>query len=245
MRFVGFYNFRGAGTEVVTGNGTPNIASVEDVVANDPNIFFSGQITNLSMELIQVTLKGNVQGGSAAGAFHSHDLRPRESINLIMIPVASIAIHIGSTNKIGIHGMGVLWQAEDEDEYAVMSSKSVLNEGGSVPATFNTDSYTRVTPTTATTGDIIASGTDTDFALYKLTIQTAAAGIVDIFWTDDGNANVHFIGRYNFGGAGTFVVDCPEWMRNPNRQGGKLRFTTLTAVNWTIDAIGHLVAAGQ
>ena len=246
MEFVGLYNFRGGGTEVVIGSGDENVPSIVDVVSNDPKIFLSGQFTNLSMELIHVTLKVNIAGGSPA-TFHKHDLRPRESLNMVMIPIKEIAVHIGSTNMIGLHGMGVLWKAQDEDEFAVMGSKSSLLEGGSVPATFNTDSYTRVTTSTATTGDLVAStagATGTDFALSKVIIGCAAANVVSIFWTDAGNSNISFIGAYHFGAAGTFVLDC-DWLRNPNRQGGKLRYTTTTTGATTIDVVGHLVAAGQ
>ena len=245
MKFMGLYNFKGLGTEVITGNGDANRPSSKDVVSNDPNTFFSGQITNLSRVLIQVSIHANGEGIGSINGIHKHDLRPYESLNLIMIPIKEIDVIINSTNRIGFHGMGVLWRAEDEDEFAVMASKSSITETGSHSIPFNTDSYTRVTPTTATTSSIVTSGTDDDFALFKLIIQVDAAGIVDIFWTDAGNSNIHFIGRFNFAGAGTFVMDFPEWLRNPNRQGGKLRFTTLTAVNWTIDPIGHLVLAGQ
>ena len=245
MKFVGLYNFKGAGTEVITGNGNENIASSKDVVSNDPKIFFSGQITNLSRVLIAVSIHGNGDGIGSINGLHKHDLRPYESLNLIMVPVKEIDVIIATTEKIGFHGMGVLWRAEDEDEYAIMASKSSITEGGSYNKVFDTDSYTRVSPTTATTDDIIASGVNNDFALYKLTITAAAAGIVDIFWTDADDSGIVFIGRYNFAAAGTFVLDCPEWMRNPNRQGGKLRYTTATAINWTIDVIGHLVEAGQ
>jgi len=245
MRLVGLYNFGGSGTQVITGNGTINIPSFTETIANDPNMFFSGQITNLSMELIKVTLKVNVAGGSPAAGFHQHDLRPRESLNVIMIPIKEFAIHIGSTNQIGLHGMGVLWLAEDIDEYAVMASKSSLTETGSQPPTFDTDSITRVTSTTIQTADVIASAADSDFALYKAIIGCAGANVVSLFWTDSLDANILFIGAYHFGGAGTFVLDCSEWLRNPNRQGGILRFTTTTTAATTIDAIGHLVLAGQ
>jgi hypothetical protein len=34
-------------------------------------------------------------------------------------------------------------------------------------------------------------------------------------------------------------------LRNPNRQGGKLRMTTSTAAASVIDVIGHIVLEGQ
>jgi len=34
-------------------------------------------------------------------------------------------------------------------------------------------------------------------------------------------------------------------MRNPNRQGGKLRMTTSTAASTVVDVVGHIVLGGQ
>lgn len=242
VKFNGFYNFSGNGTEIITGVGSETVPSYSEIINNNPKTFFSGQFTNLSMELIHINMKG-VSGQSQT--MHKHDIRPRESINLVNVPLGQIDVLISTTNKLGFHGMGLMWTVEDEDEYAVFASKSNIFEGESVPPTFNTDSYTRITSTAISTADIIASGTDTDFALYKLTIEASAANIVTIFWTDSSDGTIKYVGTFNFSGSGTFVLDCPEWMRNPNRQGGKLRYTTTTANSTIIDAIGHLVTAGQ
>jgi hypothetical protein len=142
--------------------------------------------------------------------------------------------------------MGVLWQVSDEDEFAVFASKSSITESGSNPNVFNTDSYTRVTSTTAATQDLVTSGTNTDFALYKITFGCAAANVIDLFWTDSANGNIKFIGRIEMAGAGTFVFDTSDGMlRNSNRQGGKLRMTTSTTGNTVVDIIGHMVESGQ
>ena len=250
VNFVGFYNFAGNGSEMVQGNGSTTIPSHSEVINNDPKTFFSGQFTNLSRELIHVNLKG-VSG--QAQTMHKHDIRPYESINVINIPLGEVDIIIESLNLIGVHGMGALWQVVDEDEYSVFASKSSITEGGSVPNVFNTDSYTRVTQAGITTGsDIVASGSGQDFACYKITVSTDAANIVNLFWTDDSDGNIEYIGRLNFASSGTFVYDFPDSMlRNPNRPnsttatGGKIRFTTSTAGNTVIDVIGHMVHAGQ
>jgi hypothetical protein len=243
VKFVGLYNFAGGGTEEITGNGSHTIPSFSEVINNDPKTFFSGQFSNLSRELLHITLKGTA---GQTQTMHKHDIRPYESINVINIPIGSIDVIIESTNTLGFHGMGALWQVEDEDEFAVFASKSSITEGGSDPNVFNTDSYTRVTSTTATTTDLVVSGDDNDFAAYKITVATDAANVVDIFWTDSSNGNVHFIGRMRFASEGTFVYDFPDSMcRNPNRQGGKIRVTTSTTANTVIDVIGHLVESGQ
>ena len=243
VNFVGFYNFSGSGTEEITGIGSKTIPSHSEVINNDPQTFFSGQFSNLSRELIHINLKG-VSGQTQT--MHKHDIRPYESIDVINIPLGEVDVIIETTNKLGFHGMGVLWQVQDEDEYAVFASKSSIIENGSDPNIFNTDSYTRVTSTTAATQDLVTSGDDNDFAIYKITCAVDAANIVDLFWTDSADANVSFIGRLRFASEGTFVYDFPDSMcRNPQRQGGKLRFTTSTTANTVIDVIGHLVHAGQ
>jgi hypothetical protein len=243
VNFVGFYNFAGSGTEEITGTGSKTIPSFSEVINNDPKTFFSGQFSNLSRELIHINMKG-VSGQTQT--MHKHDIRPYEFINIVNIPLGSIDVIIESTNKIGFHGMGALWQVQDEDEYAVFASKSSITEGGSNPNIFNTDSYTRVTSTTAATTDLVVSGADNDFAAYKITVATDAANVVDIFWTDSSNGSINFIGRMQFASAGTFVYDFPDSMcRNPSRQGSKMRATTSTTANTTFDIIGHLVEAGQ
>ena len=111
---------------------------------------------------------------------------------------------------------------------------------------FNTDDYVRVNSAAAATVDLFVSGADEDFAVYKITASVAAANIIDLFWTDSANGNVEFIGQLNFASQGTFVYDFPDSMlRNPNRQGGKLRMTTSTNAVTVIDVIGHEVHAGQ
>ena len=107
-------------------------------------------------------------------------------------------------------------------------------------------SYTRVTQAAAATVDLVVSGADDDFAAYKITVSPVAAQVVDLFWTDSANGNVNFIGQLRFASEGTFVYDFPDsMMRNPQRQGGKLRMTTSTAASTVVDVIGHEVHAGQ
>ena len=142
--------------------------------------------------------------------------------------------------------MGSLVEAEDEDEYAICLAKSTMNEKLPNSPQFDTDDYTRVTVAAAQTADLVVSGADDDYALYKLTISAAAAQVVDVFWTDSANANIEFIGKLSFADEGTWVYDFdPAFLRNPNRQGGKLRYTTTTAASTTFDCIGHEVHAGQ
>ena len=212
VNFVGFYNFSGSGTEEITGIGSKTIPSHSEIINNDPQTFFSGQFSNLSRELIHINLKG-VSGQTQT--MHKHDIRPFESIDVINIPIGEVDVIIETTNKLGFHGMGVLWQVQDEDEYAVFASKSSITESGSDPNIFNTDSYTRVTSTTAATQDLVTSGDDNDFAIYKITCAVDAANIVDLFWTDSADANVSFIGRLRFCKCRqllfmTFQIQCAE-----------------------------------
>ena len=244
MEFVGFYNFKGGGSEVIVSEAgsNHNIPDAEDKISNDPMMFFSGQFTNLSRKFIHINLKGvgNTQ-------LHKHDLRPYESINVQMIPLAEIAVLIHNPpQSVGFHGMGVMWKADDADEYAVMAAKSFLSETIHKSPDFNTDSYTRASESTASTFDVVESDAGKDFALYKVTIAVADACVIDLFWTDDADGNIAYIGKYRFTGAGSFVVDFNEgFLRNPNGNDGKLRFTSDSAVAVDIDAIGHMVEYSQ
>jgi hypothetical protein len=176
---------------------------------------------------------------------HKHDLRAYESHNVTNIPLSSIAIHVPSGERIGFHGMGVLYQTEDEDEYAVAISKSGLQEDLHSSTNFDTDSYSRVAITTATTTDLVVSGADTDFAMYKCTVACSGACEVDLIWTDSSDGNINYIGKLIFGGTGSFVYDFDSSIRNPNRQGGKLRAITNNTETVTIDSVGHLAHEGQ
>ena len=242
MQFNGFYNFAGGGSEIIVGVANENLPShTENVCANE-KMLFTGQLANLSRQLIHITF----HGFGSAQAFHKHDLRAYESIQLYNIPLASLGVHVPAGESIGFHGMGTIWTAEDEDEYAIMGAKSGMFEALPNSPNFNTDSYTRVNSAAAATADLVVSAAGTDFAVYKITASVAAANIIDLFWTDSTNGNINFVGQLNFASAGTFVYDFPDSMlRNPNRQGGKLRMTTSTAAASVIDVVGHIVLEGQ
>ncbi len=242
MKFIGMWNFGGGGTEIVTGVANENLPSHTENIGYNEKVLFSGEFTNLSRTLVHITLHGF---GSAQN-FHRHDLRAYESFKVQNVPLSSMSVYVNAGETIGFHGMGTLVEAEDEDEYAILLAKSSMNEALPNSPQFDTDDYARVTIAAATTADLFASGADDDFALYKLTISAAAAQVVDVFWTDSANANVEFIGKISFADEGTWVYDFdPAFLRNPNRQGGKLRYTTTTAASTTFDVIGHEVHAGQ
>ena len=242
MDFNGFYNFAGTGTAVITGGANDNIPSFSENVCANEKMMFTGQFSNLSRQLIHITFRGF----GSAQAFHKHDLRAYESISLYNVPLASMSLHTPTGLNVGFHGMGTIWTATDEDEYAIMGAKSGMFESLSASPDFDTDSYTRVTQAAAATVDLVSSTANDDFAVYKLTASVAAANVIDLFWTDSANANIRFIGQLNFASSGTFVYDFPDSMlRNPNRQGGKLRMTTSTGANTVVDVIGHIVLAGQ
>ena len=242
MEFNGFYNFGGGGTETILGSANENIPSYSENVCANEKMLFTGQFANLSRQLIHITF----QGFGSAQAFHKHDLRAYESIELFNIPLSSLGVHVPTGETIGFHGMGTIWTAQDEDEYAIMGAKSGMFEKLPNSPEFNTDSYTRVTQAAAATVDLVVSSSDDDFAAYKITASAAGANVVDLFWTDSADGNVAFIGQLNFASAGSFVYDFPASMlRNPNRQGGKLRMTTSTAASTVVDVIGHIVSEGQ
>ena len=242
MQFAGLYNFGGGGTETVTGGSNENIPSFEENVCNNDKMLFSGQFSNLSRVLIHVTLRSF----GTAQAMHKHDLRPYESLNVTNIPLSAIAIHVPSGETVGFHGMGVLFQTEDEDEFAVSLSKANLQEDLHNSPDFDTDDYKNVQITTATTTDLWLPTTDTDIQVYKITISVSGANIVDLIWTDDVNGNVKTIGKIRMTGEGSFVYDFdPAGLRNPNRQNGKLRAITTTTATTDIQVIGHEVEEGQ
>ena len=242
MQFAGFYNFGGGGTEEITGVSNENIPSHEENVCSNDRMFASGQFSNLSRLLIHVTLKGF----GTAEAFHKHDLRPYESLNIKMIPLKSIGVHVPANKKCGFHGMALLWQTEDLDEYAVMSANSSLTESLHQSPDFNTDVYSDVQITSATTTTIVTPASHTDFGLYKLTISSSGANTVKMLWTDSDGNNPQYIGLVRFAGEGTFVYDFDSaTLRNPHREGGLLKAITSASTTVDIQAIGHNVHASK
>ena len=240
------WNMGGTGTVSLVGSPNENVPVYNENICSNEKMFFSGQIANLSRELIHVTFTGF---GNAL-AFHKHDLRAYEAIQIFNMPISTLSVHIASTANpaaiVGIHGMGSLIEAEDEDEYAIILAKSHMSEALPNSPVFNTDSYTRVNQAAAATVDLVTSLAVADFAVYKITASVAAAQVIDLFWTDSLNGNINFIGQLNFASSGTFVYDFPDSMlRNPSRQGGKLRMTTSTAAATVVDVIGHSVVGGQ
>lgn len=244
MKLVGFYNFGGGGggSSLITGITNENLPSFTENVGYNEKVFFSGQFSNLSRQEIHITL----QGFGTTTSFHRHDLRAYESFNVQNVPVSSISVYVPSGEQVGVHGMGTLVLAEDEDEYAICLAKAHFGESLPNSPQFNTSTYTRTTQAAAATFDLVVPATDKDVAVYKITMSPSGANNIDIFWTDSVNANVEFIGRYTFAAAGTFVVDFdPSYLRNPNRQNGKLRATTSTAASTIFDIISNSVGSGQ
>jgi hypothetical protein len=242
MQFAGIYSFGGGGTETITGGSNENIPSFEESICSNEKMLFSGQFTNLSRVLIHLTM----HTFSTSSTFHKHDLRPYESINVVNVPLSKIGVHVPENIVVGFHGMGVLIQTEDEDEYAVALSKSTMQEDLHNSPDFDTDDYKNVQITSATTTDIWLPTTETDIEVYKITVSTSGAQIVDLIWTDSSNGTVKTIGKLRFTGEGSFVYDFDSaGLRNPNRQNGKLRAITTTTATTNIQAVGHEVKAGQ
>ena len=99
MRFYGFYNFKGGGTEQITGITNEGLPSSTDNISNNPSIFFSGQFSNLSRRLVHVGLHAFRHDGSTT--LHKHDIRAYESLNLsniIFFSLCSLAQKAHETN---------------------------------------------------------------------------------------------------------------------------------------------------
>ena len=248
MRFVGFYNFGGSGTEEVIGGANPAIPSSTEQVCNSENMFFSGQFSNLSRYLVDITLGGFQHGG--VSSLHKHDLRAYESLNCIMIPLRSIGVSPPANVTVGFHGMGLLWETEDKEEYAICAAKSSLTESLNQAPDFVLDRFEDNTVAAIGTSTLWTPAADTTIGLYKITVTTAAAQVATLFFTDSAGANPQIIGEINFGAAGTFVYDFDTaLLQNPNRVvaglGGLLRLTTTTAASTRVSCIGHDIAEAQ
>ena len=245
MRFYGFYNFKGGGTEQITGISNEGLPSSTDNISNNPNILFSGQFSNLSRRLVHVGLHAFRHDGSTT--LHKHDIRAYESLDLSNIPLQKIDVYVESDITVGFHGMGVHILVEDDDERAVALTKSNISESLNQSPDFDTDIYTKTTITTATTTTLMTPSTNTALGLYKVTIASAGAQTVELEWTNSaGTGGINVIGLLRFGGAGTFVYDFDTAMlRNPNGQNGLLRAITSTTASTQIDCIGHYIQASQ
>jgi len=245
MRFYGFYNFKGGGTEQITGISNEGLPSSTDNISNNPNILFSGQFSNLSRRLVHVGLHAFRHDGSTT--LHKHDIRAYESLNLSNIPLQKIDVYVESGLTVGFHGMGVHTLIEDDDERAVALTKSNINESLNQSPDFDTDIYTSTTITTATDTIVMTPSTNTALGLYKVTVACAGANTVQLKWTDTaGTGGFQIIGLMRFGAEGTFVYDFDTAMlRNPNGQNGQLMATTSTTASTQIDCIGHYIKASQ
>ena len=245
MQFLSLYNFKGGGTEQITGITNENMPSETDTISQNPNIFFNGQFSNLSRTLVHIRLEAFKSNGQTT--LHKHDIRPYESLSLKNIPLRAIHVYIEPNVTAGFHGMGALTQVEDADERAVALNKCDIFETLNQSPDFDTDIYTKTSISTATTTTIMTPTTSTSLGLYKVTVSCAAANTVELEWTDSaGTGGVQVIGLVRFGAEGTFVYDFDTAMlRNPNGQNGLLRAITTTTAATQIDCIGHYIQASQ
>ena len=245
MRFYGFYNFKGGGTEQITGITNEGLPSSEDVVSQNNDIFFNGEFTNLSRVLVHVGLHAFKSDG--ATSLHKHDIRPYESLVLRNVPLQKVQIYVPSGQTVGFHGMGNLTYVENEDERAVALTKTSIGEALHQSPNFDTDVYTNTTITSATDTLIMTPSQGTSLGLYKVTVACAGANTVQLKWTDTaGTGGFQIIGLLRFGAEGSFVYDFDTAMlRNPNGQNGQLMATTTTTASTNISCIGHYIQASQ
>ena len=92
MQFVSLYNFKGGGTEQITGIANENMPSDTDTINQDPNVFFNGQFSNLSRTLVHIRLEAFKTNGQTT--LHKHDIRAYESLDLRNIPLRSISVYV-------------------------------------------------------------------------------------------------------------------------------------------------------
>jgi len=245
MQFLSLYNFRGGGTDQVTGVSNEGLPSVEDFISQDQHILFNGQFSNLSRVLVHVAFEAFRADGTTS--LHKHDLRACESIDLRNIPVRKIGVYVPTGVTVGFHGMGVLTRVESADELAVALTKTAIWESLRQPPAFDTDTYKNSTITTATTTTLWTPATSRSIGLYKVTMSCADAQTIQLKWTDStGSSGDAIIGSYRFGNEGTFVMDFDVAMlRNPNGQNGLLRAVTTTTASTEINCIGHEIAESQ
>ena len=245
MQFLALYNFKGGGTEQITGITNENMPSATDTIAQNQNIFFNGQFSNLSRTLVHIRLEAFKSNGQTT--LHKHDIRPYESLSLNNIPLRAIHVYVAPNVTAGFHGMGALTLIEDSDERAVALTKCNIFETLNQSPDFDTDVYKNTDISTATTTTLWTPATDTAIGLYKVTVACAAAQTVELEWTNAaGTGGINVIGMLRFGAEGTFVYDFDTAMlRNPNGQNGLLRAITTTTAATQIDCIGHDIQASQ
>ena len=244
MQFLALYNFKGGGTEQITGVANANLPSATDTIAQNQNIFFNGQFSNLSRTLVHIRLEAFKSNGQTT--LHKHDIRPYEALSLKNIPLRAIHVYVEPNVTAGFHGMGALTLIEDADERAVALTKCDIFETLNQSPDFDTDIYTSTTITTATDTIVMTPTTGTSLGLYKVTVACAGANTVQLKWTNTaGTGGFQILGLLRFGAEGTFVYDFDTAMlRNPNGQNGQLMATTTTA-STEIDCIGHYIQASQ
>ena len=244
MDLTGLYNWAGSGTEVITGVANENLPSSEQNICSNEYQFFSGDFTNLSRLLIHVSLFALQQGG--VSTMHKHDLRPYESLKVMNLPLQKVQVHVPANALVGFHGMGVLRQANDEEERTLALIKSTVNENLHQSPDFDTDAFNSTNIAAAATTTVWTPAADSTIGVYKITIAAAAAQTVELQFTDSVGGNVAKIGMIRFASEGTFVYDFDtSLMRNPNGNDGLLQAVTGTAAATQIDCIGHDILYSQ
>ena len=239
MKQIGFYNYSpvgqggdASGSVIVEGNANNVIIpqSVDNPCGN-PNIFFSGDFTNLGPVDFQIAFK------FADGSQHIHDLRAYETIRITNLSIAKVGIIVDGT--IEVHGMGILIEAETPDDARLLSMTSGIHEHLVQGRNNHWDTYKKGTSSTATTTDVwVPSSTFSNIRLWKATIMVAGATIVTLQWCKQDGTVIKEIGQYNFTAAGSFVVDTDmNGLDNPNYN-GKIQMVSSQAVSVVTDLIG-------
>ena len=176
---------------------------------------------------------------------HKHDIRAYETLKVRMLPLKQISIHVEGTDTVQIHGMGTLWQAEDQDEYSVLASNSELIEEINIP--LNTkDAFVKTTTALIGTTTLWTPTTDYTQVLYKLHIYTHGQQDAEIYFTDSAGNNPRYIGQYFFGGSGgVYTIDFDQTgLSNPHGANGLLKVTTANNTSTNFYVIGSNKLSG-
>ena len=234
IRFDTMWQLAGSsGTEEFTGTDSVRASQANVRGICDPNQFFSGQISNLS----NVDIKLGVVLHEGSNKIHLHDLRAKESLEIVNLPVAQIQVALNGTALV--HGMGRIVTVENENDRNLLLQTAKLIERLNDFRYYGFPSTAHKDINSATTTTLVTPSLGKTLRFYKITLSSqGAVNDLVLETTASGGGSANIIGTINFPSAGTWVYDFGDhgW-QNPNGEDGLLKLISVNATVLDVDVI--------
>jgi len=235
-RFIGFVSGGPIGPDgelvTVASSDIGQIPIAQQVRACErETMYLTGVVINESD--VEVFLRFQGFNGTV---LHQHTLKPYAKLTVKNLSVEYLGFV--SLSIAEVHVMLQKWEVASMEQIASLPDVEFIDDQSDAPYRVF-DQYTHTDIASATTTTIATPTTGQRLRVLQISVQSDAATIVTLQWTDsDGTSNVHIITKVQLTSAGTFIIPLGiDGLQCPNGTNGLLRAVSTNTANVDIDVI--------